>query len=240
MTLEQMENIEGINVKEINLNSLTLEQAKELNKRLEQYIDDCCNVAIPFVRSAIDLCYADTDAMTVDITAKILQDFENYQGSGKLMDVIVNLMNWYHDARPDLLKLNLIFQPDALESDEAQQIVRWTSQKASDLRKHRLNDSYSSVMIWYEKSTGRLGIFCSNDTQHIRQHNAQFIGTLIKNLLNAQPHRIALKREDIPPAYKTNQYMLKQHLTQRLTQFDVDVGYYPDRLIISLKSKNNS
>lgn len=240
MTLEQMENDKGINIKEIDINSLTLEQLQELNRRIERRIEECCNVATPFVKSAIDLCYADTDANTVDITAKILEDFENYQGSGKLMDVIVNLMNWYHDQRPDLLKLNLIFQPDALESTEAQQIVKWTSQKAHYLRNHKLNDSYSSILIWYEKSTQRLGIFCSNDTLYLRQHNAQFIGNLIKNLLTAQPHRVSIQRNDLTPTYKANPYILKRHLSDRLNSFNVDVGYYDELLIISLKSKNNS
>jgi hypothetical protein len=229
-TTDQMEN-------KLDISSLTVEEAQELIERLDKHIEENCNVATPFIKSIIDNCYSDTRAATIDITAKILADFESWQGSGKLTDVIVNLMNWYRQQRPDLPKLNLIFQSDAIDNEEAQQLVRWPAQKAANLRKHPYNDSYPFIQIHYEKETQRLGILCNIMNKPERP---TFVRNLVGSLLKARPHKIMVQRKDLPAAYFHNLYMIKQHLIHYLPNHEIEVRYYPEYIFISLKDKNNS
>jgi hypothetical protein len=217
--------------------NMSVEEAQEEIRRLEKYIEECCNVATPYVKWTLDSCYSDTEAITIDITAKILADFESWQGSGKLIDVIVNLMNWYRPQRPNL---NLIFQPDALDNPEGQQLVRWSAQKATALRSHPYNDSYPYIRIHFERETKRLGILCSAKKKIERPAWL----TKLANELLIPPHMKRIAFKDLSKTYlpPNNLYMLKQHLKKipSLLNYEVITNYASDYIIISLKSKNNS
>jgi hypothetical protein len=201
--------------------------------------NDDCNVAIeevaiPLKKSPFDAAYADTKAQTVDLDAKILRDFEQLRAGPnsnrryKLGDLILGLMEWYE--RPNLQRLNLIFQSDAIaDNPEAQQYIKFAAVKAHQLR-HR-QSFFRSVNIRHDAATNRLGIFC--DVKDYRD-SATFMGSIIRQLkLTGKP--VVMDIKDLPDGYQRNFPLLKQYLKRKFYNHEVLVINRGDSVIISLR-----